>query len=189
VSLSPPELGEAVGGYTITRAHSACSHEGWTDERVALLTKLWGEGLSGSQIAKKLGGLTRSAVIGKVHRLKLPGRERPAAPARVKRPPMSRARQSDAGRAVATTKLRPLQPPAPPVVVTAEHAKPWTERRFGECAYPIAGEGADTVSCCAPTEKTYCKAHSAAMFAPSKANETLKRSADRFAAYMARRAA
>lgn len=46
----------------------------WTDERVELLKKLWGEGLSASQIARQLGGVTRNAVIGKVHRLKLSGR-------------------------------------------------------------------------------------------------------------------
>ena len=46
----------------------------WTDERVALLAKLWAEGLSASQIARQLGGVTRNAVIGKVHRLKLSGR-------------------------------------------------------------------------------------------------------------------
>jgi GcrA cell cycle regulator len=46
----------------------------WTDERVELLKKLWAEGLSASQIAGRLGGVTRNAVIGKVHRLGLSGR-------------------------------------------------------------------------------------------------------------------
>lgn len=46
----------------------------WTDERVELLKKLWGEGQSASQIAKELGGVTRNAVIGKVHRLGLSNR-------------------------------------------------------------------------------------------------------------------
>ena len=46
----------------------------WTEERVELLTKLWADGLSASQIAGELGGITRNAVIGKVHRLKLSGR-------------------------------------------------------------------------------------------------------------------
>ena len=41
----------------------------WTDERVETLKKMWGEGQSASQIAKELGGVTRNAVIGKVHRL------------------------------------------------------------------------------------------------------------------------
>ena len=46
----------------------------WTDERVELLKKLWADGLSASQIAGRLGGVTRNAVIGKVHRLGLSGR-------------------------------------------------------------------------------------------------------------------
>ena len=46
----------------------------WNDERVELLKKMWGEGQSASQIAKELGGVTRNAVIGKVHRLGLSNR-------------------------------------------------------------------------------------------------------------------
>jgi GcrA cell cycle regulator len=46
----------------------------WNDERVELLKKLWAEGLSASQIAGRLGSVTRNAVIGKVHRLGLSGR-------------------------------------------------------------------------------------------------------------------
>ncbi|TKD21771.1 GcrA cell cycle regulator, partial [Rhodobacter capsulatus] len=57
----------------------------WTDERVELLKKMWTEGQSASQIAKELGGVTRNAVIGKVHRLGLSNRVEgaPAAPAPV----------------------------------------------------------------------------------------------------------
>ena len=43
----------------------------WTLERVQILTRLWSEGLSARQIANKLGGVTRNAVIGKAHRLSL----------------------------------------------------------------------------------------------------------------------
>ena len=46
----------------------------WTDERVEKLKELWTEGMSASQIAKVLGGVTRNAVIGKVHRLGLSNR-------------------------------------------------------------------------------------------------------------------
>ena len=46
----------------------------WTDERVERLKELWAEGMSASQIAKTLGGVTRNAVIGKVHRLGLSNR-------------------------------------------------------------------------------------------------------------------
>ena len=51
----------------------------WTDERVELLKKMWTEGQSASQIAKELGGVTRNAVIGKVHRLGLSNRAGAAA--------------------------------------------------------------------------------------------------------------
>jgi GcrA cell cycle regulator len=61
----------------------------WTDERVAQLKKLWADGLSASQIAAELGGVTRNAVIGKVHRLGLSGRAKTgnqSAGSRPKRP-------------------------------------------------------------------------------------------------------
>ncbi|MBI1326781.1 MAG: gcrA cell cycle regulator family protein [Alphaproteobacteria bacterium] len=49
----------------------------WTDERIALLKKLWGEGKTAAEIAKTLGDVTRNAVIGKAHRLKLASRISP----------------------------------------------------------------------------------------------------------------
>src|SRR5688572_2152409 len=60
----------------------------WTDERVELLKKLWADGLSASQIAGELGGITRNAVIGKVHRLGLSGRAKSASSSapRVRKP-------------------------------------------------------------------------------------------------------
>jgi len=59
----------------------------WTDERVETLRRMWAEGQSASQIAKELGGVTRNAVIGKVHRLGLSNRATPegARPASVPR--------------------------------------------------------------------------------------------------------
>jgi GcrA cell cycle regulator len=61
--------------------------QGWTDDRVELLKKLWMEGLSASQIAGELGeGVTRNAVIGKVHRLKLSARAKPTNTAARSRP-------------------------------------------------------------------------------------------------------
>ena len=60
----------------------------WTEERVELLKRLWSEGLSASQIAAELGGVTRNAVIGKVHRLGLSGRAKaPASTAPRQRKP------------------------------------------------------------------------------------------------------
>ena len=75
----------------------------WTDERVETLKKMWGEGQSASQIAKELGGVTRNAVIGKVHRLGLsnragggstkaaPKEKAPSKPSAPKAPPKPKA--------------------------------------------------------------------------------------------------
>lgn len=70
----------------------------WTDERVETLKKLWAEGLSASQIAAQLGGVSRNAVIGKVHRLKLSSRGRATSP---------RTRQKKAPQPSTTTTRRP----------------------------------------------------------------------------------
>src|SRR5690242_21422252 len=73
-----PRWGAGVVGTELTLEAAM----GWTDERVETLKKLWLDGLSASQIAKQLGGVTRNAVIGKVHRLGLSGRAAPSQPAR-----------------------------------------------------------------------------------------------------------
>ena len=46
----------------------------WDAEKVEKLKELWGKGFTASQIAEKLGGTTRNAVIGKAHRLNLEAR-------------------------------------------------------------------------------------------------------------------
>ncbi|MEQ9695787.1 GcrA family cell cycle regulator [Shimia sp. SDUM112013] len=81
----------------------------WTDERVELLKKMWGEGQSASQIAKELGGVTRNAVIGKVHRLGLSNRNTTKADAKPKADPKPKA----------AAKPKPAPKPAP-----APEAKP-----------------------------------------------------------------
>ena len=90
----------------------------WTEDRVELLTKLWAEGLSASQIAKQLGGVTRNAVIGKVHRLGLSGRAKPSNPskkaARAKRATTARARPRTTRAPSAPRKPRPAVAAAPP---------------------------------------------------------------------------
>jgi GcrA cell cycle regulator len=52
----------------------------WNDARIVELTRMWRDGFSASQVARQLGGITRSAVIGKVHRLGIAGRSRPSRP-------------------------------------------------------------------------------------------------------------
>lgn len=100
----------------------------WTNERVDLLKRLWSEGLSASQIAAELGGVTRNAVIGKVHRLGLSGRAKAAsAPAKPRRsrPAASPARPTAAApRTIGATALKAEA--APVAAVQAEPA-PVTE--------------------------------------------------------------
>ena len=50
---------------------TAAQFHGWTQDRINILEKTWADGLSASQIARRLGGVSRNAVIGKVHRLGL----------------------------------------------------------------------------------------------------------------------
>lgn len=86
----------------------------WTDERVELLKKLWSDGLSASQIAAELGGVTRNAVIGKVHRLGLSGRAKAPAPQTAQRPK----------KPVAAPPPRPHRPTAPtPITIGATALK------------------------------------------------------------------
>ncbi len=49
----------------------------WTDERIERLKELWSQGVTASQIADELGGVSRNAVIGKAHRLGLQSRPSP----------------------------------------------------------------------------------------------------------------
>jgi len=52
----------------------------WTDERIDRLKTMWEKGLTASQIAEDLGGVSRNAVIGKAHRLGLQSRPSPVKP-------------------------------------------------------------------------------------------------------------
>lgn len=104
----------------------------WTDERVELLKKLWMEGLSASQIAGELGeGVTRNAVIGKVHRLKLSARAKPASSTprpRVSRPSVSRRSSSSSSSAASSASIkRRVMNSAPIVGATALKASEETD--------------------------------------------------------------
>ena len=50
----------------------------WTEERIERLKKMWHDGATASEIAEKLGGVSRNAVIGKAHRLGQEARVRQA---------------------------------------------------------------------------------------------------------------
>lgn len=98
---------------------------GWTEERVELLKKLWLEGLSASQIAGVLGeGVTRNAVIGKVHRLKLSGRTKPAATApRVRTTPRQAPRRPTTSAPTVSRPVGSMSTPSPVSTVAASIMK------------------------------------------------------------------
>ena len=154
---------------------------GWTDERVETLKKLWTEGLSASQIAKQLGGVTRNAVIGKVHRLGLAGRATPSRPA--KRPrPVSRPRVVTGGGASTALAQRPRVPHAPYLALVphldplkAEDGSVVTVLTLSDtvCSWPIGDPSDATFAFCgrgvAEGEKhRYCREHAALAFQPQQ---------------------
>ena len=97
----------------------------WTDERVELLKKMWGEGQSASQIAKELGGVTRNAVIGKVHRLGLSNRASGGS-STAKAEPKAKAAAKPKAEAKPAPKTEPARPAA---AEPAAEAKPATPAR------------------------------------------------------------
>ncbi|MEL6362611.1 MAG: GcrA family cell cycle regulator [Pseudomonadota bacterium] len=150
----------------------------WNEERVELLKKLWAEGLSASQIAGKMGGVTRNAVIGKVHRLGLSGRATPAKPQR--------------GRDLAheTTPVEPAAPTLRSAPTQPTHEAGSSEPEFiapitltsgdmttvatlsrNMCKWPIGDPASDDFHFCGQqTEpgKSYCTHHANMAFQPSQ---------------------
>ncbi len=138
----------------------------WNEERIAALTRMWREGYSASQVARQLGGVSRSAVIGKVHRLGIAGRDAPSRPHSAGGRPSTRGRATAGGvrRAPVARAVRPEQAPAPRIsfevaptatlVSLTEHACRWpigdpNEAGFGFCGRLKASGGA------------YCAGHAA----------------------------
>ncbi len=123
----------------------------WTDERVETLKRMWAEGQSASQIAKELGGVTRNAVIGKVHRLGLSNRSEdnaaapeaaPAAP-EAKAPPAAAAAPKPAAepkapKAAAAPKAAPAEPePATTAAAPATPASNFNRRPNVPAGQPL----------------------------------------------------
>lgn len=155
---------------------------GWNEARTAELRTLWAEGLSCSQIAKKIGGITRCSVIGKAHRLGLAGRERPSAPAAA-RPPrpasiltkrsappltskpntfIAREPRGDVMtpgiiRATSATDL-PLEGPGSKTILTVGAC---------QCRWPIGDpQSPDFTLCGRSTPATYCVQHARVAYSP-----------------------
>ena len=138
---------------------------GWTDERVEQLKNLWTEGLSASQIARALGGVTRNAVIGKVHRLGLAGR---VTPARVDRPRLP---------SVPRVSLRAHHMPEPPVVeeapITLDDGSHATVLTINDrmCRWPIGDPSESEFHFCGRKPKSsspYCEAHARKAYQPQQ---------------------
>jgi len=149
----------------------------WPDARVEALKCAWREGLSASQIAARLGGgLTRSAVIGKLHRLGVSGGRKPSAP-RLTVAPSPPARVSERP-SLAPLKLQWPEPileasispasGAPPTGPGPKYLRDMTPRecRFG-LGDPGPGRGAFQLFCAAPTHgHAYCAHHRAIAILP-----------------------
>ena len=103
----------------------------WSDERVEKLKKMWAEGQSASQIAKELGGVTRNAVIGKVHRLGLSNRNGSGGGTTTKAAPKPKpAATKPRGKAKPAAKPAPKPEPKPELAEeeTVEAASPPASR-------------------------------------------------------------
>ena len=148
---------------------------GWTEDRVGALKKLWLEGQSASQIAKQLGGgVTRNAVIGKVHRLGLSGRAAPSQPARATfRPTRPRPAQPTQAPS-APRRLEAVQPrPAAPAQVPApmpDLPGTATVMTLGAhmCKWPIGDPSSNEFSFCGrrSSEGVYCVEHARVAYQP-----------------------
>jgi len=146
---------------------------GWTDDRVSTLKKLWLEGLSASQIAKQLGGVTRNAVIGKVHRLGLSGRAAPSQPARPVFKPQRIARPTAPSapvvrRAVAVSPVQAFPEP----IHRIEEPGSATVLTLGAhmCKWPIGDPSSDGFSFCGRRtgeDGPYCIEHARVAYQPS----------------------
>lgn len=155
---------------------SGVSLMGWTDERVEVLKKLWLDGLSASQIAKQLGGVTRNAVIGKVHRLGLSGRAAPSQPSRPVFKPVRPARPAAAAPQAPRRAAEPVrevvaaQPSAPPPA-RIEQPGTATVLTLGAhmCKWPIGDPSSDGFTFCGrrASEGVYCVDHARVAYQPA----------------------
>ncbi|NBW11121.1 MAG: GcrA cell cycle regulator [Caulobacteraceae bacterium] len=158
---------------------------GWTEDRVGALKKLWLEGQSASQIAKQLGGgVTRNAVIGKVHRLGLSGRATPSQPARTTTtafrpaktrttPPKQDYGQPSAPRRIEAVQPRPVAAPVAPTPLPAIVEQPGTATvlTLGAhmCKWPIGDPSSREFSFCGrrASEGVYCVEHARVAYQPA----------------------
>ena len=140
----------------------------WTDERVEQLKTLWSEGLSAAQIANKMGGVTRNAVIGKVHRLGLSGRATPAKPQRG----CATTERKDEAAEAPVVEMKPVIPEPDfiaPALLDSGDAMTVATIKNNMCKWPIGDPATDDFHFCGqPTSpgKSYCAYHAKMAFQP-----------------------
>lgn len=144
----------------------------WTDERVSMLKQLWGEGKTAAEIAKLLGGVTRNAVIGKAHRLKLSGRVSPIQQNNRPEAVVSRVRPAASvieARPVRSALARELEQPVAPRIEEYIQGKgvKLVELKERMCRWPI-GDPKDEKFCFCGGEShpdlPYCEYHAKQAF-------------------------
>jgi GcrA cell cycle regulator len=155
----------------------------WTDERVEMLRKLWLDGLSASQIAAELAhGITRNAVIGKVHRLGLSGRVKAPSTAAPRpqrpRPATSRAAPrpaAPAARGNLALAFRPTEAPEPApiedVVIPMSEMVEIMDLREGMCRWPVGDPTTAEFRFCGSKTHTvgpYCTHHARIAYQPAQ---------------------
>ncbi len=148
----------------------------WTDERVETLKKLWAEGLSAAQIANKIGGVTRNAVIGKVHRLGLSGRATPAKPQRGCAPAATQ-KDKDVPAKAPREEVKSVIPEPDfiaPLVLDSGDAATVSTIGNNMCKWPIGDPAREDFHFCGqPTlpGKSYCAYHARMAFQPPQRRE------------------
>ena len=166
----------------------------WDEQRVEQLKQLWSEGLSASQIASKMGGVTRNAVIGKVHRLGLSGRATPAKPQRG-RTYEARSQNDFTSESPAQVEEKPIisEPefPAAPLHTGGDLTTVATLKN-NMCKWPVGDPASDEFHFCgrpAAPGKSYCDYHAAMAFQPSNRKPDRRPEPQRIANVQKRRAA
>jgi GcrA cell cycle regulator len=148
---------------------------GWTEERVALLTKLWADGLSASQIAAELGGITRNAVIGKVHRLGLSGRAKSPSssvprPRKPRAPGMMRVPRAHIRGNTALAYDYAAEPEPELIEIPVEQRKTLLQLTEATCHWPVGDPGSQDFFFCggeALENSPYCSYHSRVAYQPA----------------------
>jgi len=152
----------------------------WTDDRVEQLKKLWAEGLSASQIAGKMGGVTRNAVIGKVHRLGLSGRATPASPSRGRtntsttpspRPAVERTARPTTLKSPEVKPLITAPEVSRPVVLDSGDLTTVATLNRNMCKWPIGDPAKEDFHFCgqpSSSGKPYCEYHAHVAFQPAQ---------------------